>query len=199
MSPAPSICVSTMMPTELTGERFPAFAPFATMSAMRNAGTPARTPAAIASVPWAAILMVAGVSVLIGVMDETGGLERFTNLLARIATPESVNGVMAFVTGVISTYSSTSGVVYPAFLPLVPGLISEIGGGDPVALALSINVGAALVDVSPLSTIGALALAALPQNSGDPAVLFRRMLLWGFAMTVVGALFCQFLIGLFVW
>jgi Na+/H+ antiporter NhaD/arsenite permease-like protein len=76
---------------------------------------------AVASVPWDAILMVSGVSVLIGVMDETGGLERFTNILARIATPDSVNGVMAFVTGVISTYSSTSGVVYPAFLPLGPG------------------------------------------------------------------------------
>jgi hypothetical protein len=99
---------------------------------------------------------------------------------------------------VISTYSSTSGVVYPAFLPLVPGLIQEIGGGDPVALSLSINVGAALVDVSPLSTIGALALAALPKNAGDPAVLFRRMLIWGFSMTVVGALFCQLLIGPFV-
>jgi len=154
---------------------------------------------AVASVPWDAILMVSGVSVLIGVMDETGGLERFTDILARIATPDSVNGVMAFVTGVISTYSSTSGVVYPAFLPLVPGLVQEIGGGDPVALALSINVGAALVDVSPLSTIGALALAALPKNAGDPAVLFRRMLIWGFSMTVVGALFCQLLIGWFVW
>jgi di/tricarboxylate transporter len=154
---------------------------------------------AVASVPWSVILMVSGVSVLIGVMDETGGLERFTDLLARIATPESVNGVMAFVTGTISTYSSTSGVVYPAFLPLVPGLIEQIGGGDPVALSLSINVGAALVDVSPLSTIGALALAALPRNTEDPAVLFRRMLIWGFSMTVVGALFCQLFIGLFVW
>ena len=153
---------------------------------------------AVASVPWDAILMVSGVSVLIGVMDETGGLERFTDILARIATPDSVNGVMAFVTGVISTYSSTSGVVYPAFLPLVPGLIQEIGGGDPVALSLSINVGAALVDVSPLSTIGALALAALPKNVMDTSVLFRRMLIWGFSMTVVGAVFCQLMIGLFV-
>lgn len=154
---------------------------------------------AVASVPWGVILMVSGVSVLIGVMDETGGLERFTNLLAQIATPGTVNGVMAFVTGAISTYSSTSGVVYPAFLPLVPGLIEQLGGGDALQLALSINVGAALVDVSPLSTIGALALAALPRNTEDSAVLFRRMLIWGFAMTLVGAVFCQLFIGLFAW
>ena len=85
---------------------------------------------AIASVPWGVIIMVSGVSVLIGVMDEIGGLDRFTELLAGIATPGSANGVMAFVTGVISTYSSTSGVVYPAFLPTVPGLVEQLGGGD---------------------------------------------------------------------
>ncbi len=153
--------------------------------------------AAIASVPWGIILMVSGVSVLIGVMNEIGGLDRFTELLAGIATPGSVNGVMAFVTGIISTYSSTSGVVYPAFLPTVPGLVEQLGGGDPLELALSINVGAALVDVSPLSTIGALSLAALPQGAEDPAVLFRKMLIWGFSMSVVGALFCKLFIGFF--
>ena len=107
---------------------------------------------------------------------------------------------MAFVTGVISTYSSTSGVVYPAFLPTVPGLVEQLGGGDPLEISLSINVGAALVDVSPLSTLGALSIAALPAASKeDPSVLFRRMLLWGFSMTVVGALFCQLFIGFFAW
>ena len=154
---------------------------------------------AIASVPWGIILMVCGVSVLIGVMDEIGGLDRFTEILASIATPGSVNGVMAFVTGIISTYSSTSGVVYPAFLPTVPGLIEQLGGGDALELALSINVGSALVDVSPLSTIGALSVAALPQGAEDPAVLFRKMLIWGFSMSVVGALFCQLFIGFFTW
>ena len=155
--------------------------------------------AAIASVPWGIILMVSGVSVLIGVMDEIGGLDRFTELLAGIATPGTANGVMAFVTGIISTYSSTSGVVYPAFLPTVPGLVEQLGGGDPLAISLSINVGAALVDVSPLSTIGALSVAALPHGAEHPAVLFRKMLIWGFSMSVVGALFCQLFIGFFAW
>jgi di/tricarboxylate transporter len=151
------------------------------------------------AVPWAVIVMVCGVSALIGVMDKTGGMDLFTSGLAAIATPQSANGVMAFVTGVISTYSSTSGVVYPAFLPTVTALTQKIGGGSPLEIALSINVGAALVDVSPLSTIGALAIAAVPAGAADIRKLFRAMLFWGFAMTVVGALFCQFLIGFFAW
>ena len=152
----------------------------------------------IGAVPWSVIVMVCGVSVLIGVIEKTGGMDLFTTLLARITTPGTANGMMAFVTGVISTYSSTSGVVYPAFIPAVPGLVEKLGGGNPLEIALSINVGAAIVDVSPLSTIGALCVAGLP-NAAEARVLFRQMLLWGFAMTIVGALFCQFAIRFFAW
>ena len=151
----------------------------------------------VRQVPWAVILMVCGVSVLIGVLEKTGGMDLFTTLLARIATPTTVNGTIAGITGLISTYSSTSGVVYPAFLPAVPGLVQKIGGGDPLQVAMSINVGAAIVDVSPLSTIGALCIAALPEGGESAKKLFRQLLIWGFSMTLFGALFCQLFIGFF--
>jgi Na+/H+ antiporter NhaD/arsenite permease-like protein len=155
--------------------------------------------ASIRSVPWAVIIMVCGVGVLVSVMDKTGGMDLFTTGLSQITTPQTANGMMAFVTGLISTYSSTSGVVYPAFLPAVSGLVEKLGGGNPLEIALSINVGAALVDVSPLSTIGALALAAVPAGAADTRKLFRSLLIWGFAMAIVGAVFCQLFIGFFAW
>ena len=65
----------------------------------------------------------------------------------------------------MSVYSSTSGVVLPAFLPTVPGLVERLGGGDPMAIASSMIVGGHLVDLSPLSTIGALCIAALPDEA----------------------------------
>ena len=141
----------------------------------------------MARIPLDIIFMVTGVTMLIAVMERTGGMDLFTGLIARIATPATLNAVIAFVTGLISTYSSTSGVVLPAFLPMVPGLVRDVGGGDPLAVALSINVGSALVDVSPLSTLGALCVATVhdPVAARD---LFRKLLLWGFAMTVVGAI-----------
>ena len=157
----------------------------------------AKDAESLKQVPWAVILMVCGVSVLIGVLEKTGGMDLFTTLLARIATPTTVNGTIAGITGLISTYSSTSGVVYPAFLPAVPGLVQKIGGGDPLQVAMSINVGAALVDVSPLSTIGALCIAALPDGVDEAKKLFRQLLIWGFSMTIAGALFCQLFIRFF--
>ena len=67
---------------------------------------------AIRKVPWKPIIMVSGVTVLIGLLEKTGGLDLFTSLLARTATRESLTGMVAFVTGVSSVYSSSSGVVW---------------------------------------------------------------------------------------
>jgi di/tricarboxylate transporter len=150
---------------------------------------------AIARVPWGAILMVTGVSTLVALLETTGGMTLFTDLLSRLASPQTLNGVIAFVTGAISLYSSTSGVVLPAFLPTVPGLVQKVGGGDPLAVALSINVGSSLVDVSPLSTIGALCIAAVADGS-EARVLFRQLLAWGIAMVIVGAIVCEVFAGL---
>lgn len=144
---------------------------------------------AVKLMPWRVIMMVCGVTVLISVLEETGGLDLFTQLLAGLSTPESVTAVVAFSTGFISIYSSTSGVVLPAFLPTVPGLAEQLGGVPPLAIASSMNVGAHLVDVSALSTIGALCMAAA-QASEDTRKLFNQLMAWGLAMTLVGAGVC---------
>jgi hypothetical protein len=109
-------------------------------------------------------------------------------LLSKIATPGTLTGVIAFVTGVISVYSSTSGVVLPAFLPTVPGLIARLGG-DPFSVASSMNVGAHLVDMSPLSTTGAMCLAGL-SDQAQVRSTYNKLLAWGLSMTIVGALGC---------
>jgi Na+/H+ antiporter NhaD/arsenite permease-like protein len=145
----------------------------------------------IRRIPLDILLMVTGVTVLIGILEATGGMDLFTGMLARVASPATLNGTIAFVTGVISSYSSTSGVVLPAFLPMVPGLVQKVGG-DPLSVALSINVGSSLVDVSPLSTLGALCVAAVVDRQAARD-LFRKLLAWGLSMAVVGAAMCAWL------
>lgn len=149
---------------------------------------------AMRSMPWRVIVMVTGVTVLIGLLQRTGGMDLFSDFLARLATTNTVTAVAAFFTGLISIYSSTSGVVLPAFLPTVPGLVERLGGGDLMAVASAMNVGAHLVDVSPLSTTGALCLAGAPL-SADNRALFNKLLVWGLSMAPVGALICWLLFG----
>ena len=146
--------------------------------------------AVIARMPWGILLMVCGVATLVALVQANGGTELFSALIARVAGAESIYGVIAFATGLISTYSSTSGVVLPVFLPMVPSLATATGATEPLAIALSINVGSSLVDVSPLSTLGALCVAALGKDEADPKLYFK-LLAWGMAMTVVGAALCQ--------
>ena len=149
---------------------------------------------AILRMPWGVILMVTGVTVLIELLEKTQGLDLFTDLLVRLSTPESVTAVVAFVTGVVSVYSSTSGVVLPAFLPTVPGIVERLGGLDPIAVASAMNLGSHLVDLSPLSTTGALCLAGVPAGV-DSRGLFNQLLAWGLSMTVVGAILCWLMFG----
>jgi di/tricarboxylate transporter len=146
---------------------------------------------AIKKMPWSVILMVCGVTVLIGVLSAQGGMELFTDMLAKISTPGTVTFMIALVTGAVSVYSSTSGVVLPAFLPTVPGLAARLGA-DPLSIAASMYVGGHLVDLSPLSTIGALCIAALPNEVGAKK-LFNQLLWWGLSMMLVGAIICWIL------
>jgi len=150
---------------------------------------------AIKVMPWGVILMVCGVTVLIEVMDKSGGLNALVKIIGAISTPTTVNAWLGLITGAISAYSSSSGVVMPMFLPMVPGLIKEIGGGNPIAMISSINIGAHLVDTSPLSTLGALCIACAGEHE-DKAKLFRNLLIWGLSMSVVGAIVCYVFFGL---
>ena len=143
--------------------------------------------AAFKAVPWDTIIMVCGVSVLVAIVEQTGGLALFTALLARVSTAQNVPGVIAFVAGAVSAYSSSSGVVMPTFIAMVPSLITTLGGGDPVAIISAINVGSHVVDVSPLSTLGAMCIANAAAHE-DRNRLFQRLLIYGLAMAVVGAL-----------
>ena len=147
---------------------------------------------AIKGMPWSTIIMVCGVTILIGLLEKTGGMEIFTALLSSVATQSTIVPFLAVTIGIVSAYSSTSGVVLPAFLPTVPGLIENLGGGDPLAIASTMNIAGHLVDVSPLSTIGALCIASVPAGELGRR-LFNQLLAWGLSMTVVGAALCWLL------
>lgn len=149
---------------------------------------------AVKSMPWSVIIMVGGMGILIEIMDKAGGLGALVDIIATVSGPVTVTGVLGFVTGIISAYSSSSGVVMPMFLPLVPGLVKTVGG-DPVSMISSINVGSHMVDTSPLSLFGAVCLACAAAHE-DKGKLFRNLIIWGFSMSVVGALLCYVFFGL---
>lgn len=145
--------------------------------------------------PWGIIALVAGISVLVGLLETTGGLDLATNMIATYSSPKTINALLAFISGVVSLYSSSSGVVMPTFIPLLPSLVERLSGGDIIDMIVAVNVGSHLVDVSPLSTLGALCLAALPETI-NKSNIFRKLLLWGISMSIVGALLAYIFLDL---
>jgi Na+/H+ antiporter NhaD/arsenite permease-like protein len=144
------------------------------------------TEEVLKEMPWSTMLMVCGIAVLIGLMEKTGGLDLATTIIATITKSHFINAALAGITGIISAFSSSSGVVMPAFIPLIPGLAAKMGITELVNMVIAVSVGSHMVDVSPLSTLGALALAAIPIQAQRKRV-FRGLLVWGMSMALVGA------------
>jgi Na+/H+ antiporter NhaD/arsenite permease-like protein len=117
---------------------------------------------ALRAIPWSTILLVCGVTILVTLLERTDGMEILTDTVARVSTRATI-------------------------LPLVPALSASLGGGLDEAIASTMNVASHLVDVSPISTIGALAVASVGSGPRSRR-LFNQLLAWGLSMTVAGAL-----------
>lgn len=58
--------------------------------------------------------------------------------------------------------------------------------------------GSHLVDTSPLSTLGALCITCAGEHE-DKTKLFRKLLIWGLSMSVVGAIAWVLFFGILGW
>ena len=152
---------------------------------------------AIAGVPWGTLLLVTGVGVLMEVGIRLGSIKLLASFLARFMTRSTSTLVTGLTAGIMSWFSSTSGVVMPTLIPTVPDLISSVGGGvEPLTLISAITNSSHAAASSPLSTGGALAFAAYMAQAkaspGDQQKLFIRM----FLVSAVGVAFVSILGGL---
>lgn len=143
---------------------------------------------AIYNVPWSTLLLVCGVGVLVNVVSLAGGITTLTDALSAFMTGRTAAPIMTIIGGLMSAVSSASGVVMPTLIPAVPGLIENLGANiAPTTLVSAIILGAHVVTNSPLSTLGALAMASAGDDV-DKGRLFRDLLILGFAGILFGAL-----------
>ncbi len=132
--------------------------------------------------------MVSGVSVLVALLEKTGGLDAVHRAAGRIATPGTLTGVIAFVTGAHLGLQQHVGCRAARVPADGAGLVARLGG-DAFSVATSMNVGAHLVDMSPLSTTGAMCLAGISDQT-QVRPTYNKLLAWGLSMTIVGAVGC---------
>lgn len=122
--------------------------------------------AALKKVPWGTLVMITGVGILISLVTELGGIDLLSDTLSKLSTTKTAAAIMALLSGVMSWVSSASGVVMPTLIPTVPDMVAAVPGTDAVELVNCISIGANMAALSPLSSCGALMLAAYT-SSGD--------------------------------
>ncbi len=140
---------------------------------------------ALEAVPWSTLILVSGVGMLVRVAEAAGGIQIMAEFLTSFMTQASAGPIMAVIGGMLSIVSSASGVVMPTLIPAVPGIVSEIGG-DPVRIISAIIMGAHVVTNSPISTLGALAVAAVAAAERDR--LFKNLFIFALLGLVYAAI-----------
>ncbi|ERT57998.1 SLC13 family permease [Megasphaera vaginalis (ex Srinivasan et al. 2021)] len=133
--------------------------------------------------PWGTIMMVLCVGALLSVVDKVGGIKLMSDGIASFMNSTTAVPLISISAGLLSLVSSALGVVYPTMMPMCADIAVRVGGVDPVALMAAVGAGGSLAGLSPMSTGGALILAALGTNVKDfnstkQSKVFIELIIW---------------------
>ena len=148
---------------------------------------------ALKKVSWGTLLMIAGVGILISLVTELGGIELLCNGLQKLVGNNTASAIMCFLAGVMSWFSSASGVVMPTLIPTVPALAASLTNGNALVITVGLCIGAHMAALSPLSSCGGLMLAAYSSSGEVTAKDRNRTFLQLFAMSSGGLVFATVL------
>lgn len=118
---------------------------------------------AIKSIPWNTILLVIGVGILMNIVSISGGLDIMANSLSSIMGPRTASAIMVAFAGFMSFFSSGLGVVFPTLVP-ISGAVAAASGANALEMVATVVIGGTVTGFSPISTAGALIMAAVGQN-----------------------------------
>lgn len=157
--------------------------------------------AVIKDMAWNTLLLICGVSVLMNVVVETGGIDLMVTFLSSIMTPATANPIMGLTAGIMSFFSTTTSVVMPTLIPTVPGVLENLNANIAPLTMLSSLVNCSFsAAISPLSAGGGIILATYVQltkcNETEQAKMFRKLFLMAFFCVIV--MVCVAAVGIYL-
>ncbi|NPV92944.1 MAG: hypothetical protein HPY50_19425 [Firmicutes bacterium] len=145
-------------------------------------------------VNWGVLVMVVGIVTFIGAVTSAGGISMVTDYISKSQNANLVLALIGFAPGVVSSYSTSTGVVLPAFMPLIGDLIHKMPNIHYMAFLSTMGFCTYIVDASPLSTAGAACVAASTEDT-DKKKIYRELLLWGFGACFLATIISVVLFG----
>jgi Na+/H+ antiporter NhaD/arsenite permease-like protein len=143
---------------------------------------------AIEGLPWSAIILVTGIVTYVGMLEEMGALKELEVGIASLGNGSVAALITSYVVGIVSAFASTTGtlgVISPIITPIAADPLLT-----PIGVITAIAVSSSVVDVSPMSTSGALLMASAQPK--DERLFFRALLLWAMAMIALVPLLVWF-------
>ena len=154
------------------------------LAVVLSAIDPAGAKGAINQIAWPTVLLVCGIVTYVSLMQSLGTIDYLGREVAAIGTVVIAALAICYIGGAVSAFASTTGIL-GAVIPLaVPFLQQQTLSSIGLIAALAISASA--VDSSPFSTSGALVVASAPEQ--QRALVYRRLLQWGFSMVVLAPL-----------
>ena len=156
---------------------------------------------ALKHIPWGTLLLITGVGVLMQLIIDLGGIDVLSSILVSVMSEKTAAAIMGMTAGIMSWFSSTSGVVMPTLIPTIPHVAQQLGGVNQLELASTITMVANTASISPLSTGGALALAAYASAASDGQKHQQQLFVRMFGVSALGvSVLCVFsYFGMFHW
>ena len=143
---------------------------------------------AVEAMPWSAIILVTGIVTYVGMLEEMGALKELQEGIAGLGNSSLAALITSYVVAIVSAFASTTGtlgVISPVVAPIAMDPLLT-----PIGVVTAIAISSSVVDVSPMSTSGALLMASAQPK--DERMFFRALLLWAIAMIAVVPLLVWF-------
>ena len=142
--------------------------------------SPKARKGAVEKVAWSTVLLICGIVMYVGLLEEIGTIDWLGEQVATIDRALLAALLICYVGAVVSAFASTTGIL-GALIPLaVPFL--ETGAVGAVGLIIALSISSSVVDSSPFSTSGALTVANTPEEHRER--VFKRLMRWGMSMVV---------------
>lgn len=133
---------------------------------------------AVEAMPWSAIILVTGIVTYVGMLEAMGALDELQAGIESLGNGSIAALVTGYVVALVSAFASTTGtlgVISPVVTPIALDPLLT-----PIGVVTAISISSSVVDVSPMSTSGALLMASAQPK--DERMFFRALLLWAIAM-----------------
>lgn len=150
-------------------------------------------------IPWGVLVLVGGMSILMDVTFEVGGIKMLTDVLSAVMNKTTAAFIMTLTSGITGWFSSGNGVVIPTFIPTVPELSQSLQDSSQIELIISIVAGATVGGLSPFDSGGSMIVGTYAQETGLDEKEQQKMFLVFFGLAVLVVFLASFLglLGMF--